>query len=1105
MLKKSLSLFLVGILLTPLGSSALLLEDLDESAESTEPLGISLDLPIPEIVKITIDEKKEHSEAEVTLRGKNFLIPDKEGENVSLEVTFQSVDSEETSVNSFSYQDNHILVFLLPKDVSGGNVTVRLSSGDRESISDPFPFEFHPPKILFITGDDGIAPGKKIRLWGEYFDGIHFNVDGKSLFEDWKNGDLIEGDGKTQSVKKNLSSLDITLPEKNFQKEFWIERNCDGKGENCLESNHISFEQALSPMLRESAVNYQKRTATLWGHFFPQNVEDFSVFLDGEKLTILSENEEGKLRDDDKVEVKLPCPLPPVAEFHVEYKGQKSNFLSFIPPSSPEIIEVEIEGAERPGRVNLRLSAQIQQSNIQSDTCDAKPTLFLGTKEYTPDFFGGNFLVKDILFEDLPEQSEFIVEMDGIYSSPYPFFREEFVKEPRLYRIESKYGFKPGVPFAIYGNYLGNQYLACGEGFTKISGVSIQEEETHMKIIGKDENGQDITEEDCIRNPPEVTRSTITGQFSMDDIEKTTASGTKTITVSVDGKQSNSIEIPFGYDQFQKNAYTTPLVTSIEYPEGHLPGDMIKIYGIGFGAKPEYNEVLVGGKKMKITKTSRYGTFLKGEIPETEGTDMTIFRKTPSPQTSEAFSLIILPFEKKEISLNFLEEEDEEIYIKQRYSFSEDEGNTQQEEQELHFGTIKLVNSLAKMKVNTLRFLLHFEEENPENPLSMASLKAVSLGNFHLKYNGTEIPLPAFTKISYQKEEIMLIFHNIEIDPTISEEGDTFEVVGSVLPNIREKTTFQLSFDPNKESSFSGYIPEFEKNAQPKGRKTQSKVITVFPNEEKKCISFDEKKDYCHEFRLFETKEEKRYAVAPEVSSKSDGTEKTLALTLQSDRYDDDRDGLTNAEEKLIGSDPQKSDSDKDGYSDFLEVEFGYSPVSKDINPLFSDLNGTETSAITRLFLFGIFDAEEEFRPEEGVSRALFFHALQSIFSLGEADITKRNPFSDISSNDWFYNSALEAKQKGVFLEKGFRPFAIVKRGEACQMALRYAGFSYLGDRKKKSAFADVQKKNAGWIEACVAKKLLIPEQEKIFGFRSKLSAKEMSVLLLRLALLPRE
>lgn len=1089
-----------------MSSSALLLEDLDESIETSEPLGITLDLPVPEITKITIDEKKEHREGEITLRGKNFLIADKEGESASLKVTFQTVDEKETSVTSFSYQDNHTLVFLLPENVSGGNVIATLSSGDRESISDPFFFDFHPPKILFITGDDGIAPGKKIRLWGEYFDGVHFNVDGKSLFEDWKNGDLIEGDGAAQSTKKNLSSLDITLPEKNFQKEFWIERNCDQEGENCLESNHISFEQALSPMLRDSAVNYQKRTAILWGHFFPQNIEDFSVFLDEEKLTILSENEEGKLKDDDQVEVELPCPLPPEAEFHVEYKGQKSNPLPFIPPSSPEIIEVKLETAERPGQVNLRLSAQIQQNDIKSNTCDAKPTLFLGTKEYTPEFFGGNFLVKDIPFEDLPEQSEFIVEMNGVYSSPYPFSREEFTQEPRLYRIESKYGFKPGVPFTIYGNYLGNQYLACGEGFTKVNGVSIQEEEVRTKIIGKDENGQDITEEYCIRNPPEVTQGTITGQFAMDDIETTTASGTKTITVSVDGKQSNSIEIPFGYDQFQKNAYTTPLITSIEYPEGHLPGDMINIYGIGFGAKPEYNEVLVGGKKVKITKASRYGTFLKGKIPETEGSEMTIFRKTPSPQTSEAFSLVILPFEKKEVTLHFEKEDDEEIHIEKKYSFSEDEGNRKEEGQELHFGTIVLKNSLAKMKVTNLRFILHFEEEDPENPLSIARLKSLPLGSFYLKYNGTKIPLPALTEISYPKEEMVLVFHNIDIDPTTSEEGDTLEVVGSVLPNIREKTKFWLSFDPNKQSSFSGYIPEFEKNVQPKGEKTYSKVITVFPNEEKKCISFDEKKDYCHEFGLFEIKKEKQYSVTPEISQENTVTKKTLALTLQSDPYDDDRDGLTNAEEKLIGTNPQESDSDKDGYSDFLEVEFGYSPLSKEIEPLFSDLSGTETSAITRLFLFGIFDAGEgEFRPEEGVTRALFFHALQNIFSLGEADISKRNPFSDISPHDWFYKSALEARQKGVFLEKGFRPFSIVKRGEACRMALRYAGFSYLGDRKKKSAFADVQKKNAGWIEACVAKKLLAPEQKKIFGSHSELSTKEMSILLLRLALLSTE
>lgn len=44
---------------------------------------------------------------------------------------------------------------------------------------------------------------------------------------------------------------------------------------------------------------------------------------------------------------------------------------------------------------------------------------------------------------------------------------------------------------------------------------------------------------------------------------------------------------------------------------------------------------------------------------------------------------------------------------------------------------------------------------------------------------------------------------------------------------------------------------------------------------------------------------------------------------------DSDRDGLSNEEEKLYGTDPFKKDTDGDGYSDGVEVESGYDPLKK--------------------------------------------------------------------------------------------------------------------------------------------------------------------------------
>jgi hypothetical protein len=49
--------------------------------------------------------------------------------------------------------------------------------------------------------------------------------------------------------------------------------------------------------------------------------------------------------------------------------------------------------------------------------------------------------------------------------------------------------------------------------------------------------------------------------------------------------------------------------------------------------------------------------------------------------------------------------------------------------------------------------------------------------------------------------------------------------------------------------------------------------------------------------------------------------------TTSSVFLDSDQDGLTNEEEKMYGTDPQKSDTDGDGYSDGAEVRAGYNPL----------------------------------------------------------------------------------------------------------------------------------------------------------------------------------
>lgn len=65
---------------------------------------------------------------------------------------------------------------------------------------------------------------------------------------------------------------------------------------------------------------------------------------------------------------------------------------------------------------------------------------------------------------------------------------------------------------------------------------------------------------------------------------------------------------------------------------------------------------------------------------------------------------------------------------------------------------------------------------------------------------------------------------------------------------------------------------------------------------------------------------------------------------------DSDCDGLTNAEEKLYGTDPNNPDTDGDGYSDGVEVKSGYDPTKPAPGDRIATLhNNTPTNYITSL------------------------------------------------------------------------------------------------------------------------------------------------------------
>jgi len=78
---------------------------------------------------------------------------------------------------------------------------------------------------------------------------------------------------------------------------------------------------------------------------------------------------------------------------------------------------------------------------------------------------------------------------------------------------------------------------------------------------------------------------------------------------------------------------------------------------------------------------------------------------------------------------------------------------------------------------------------------------------------------------------------------------------------------------------------------------------------------------------------------------KADSNSTTDNTNICDKSIDSDCDGLTNAEEKLYGTDPNNPDTDGDGYSDGVEVKSGYDPLKP--APGDKIATGENTSAVS--------------------------------------------------------------------------------------------------------------------------------------------------------------
>jgi len=84
----------------------------------------------------------------------------------------------------------------------------------------------------------------------------------------------------------------------------------------------------------------------------------------------------------------------------------------------------------------------------------------------------------------------------------------------------------------------------------------------------------------------------------------------------------------------------------------------------------------------------------------------------------------------------------------------------------------------------------------------------------------------------------------------------------------------------------------------------------------------------------------------------------------QTQDLDQDGDGLTDSEEKQLGTDPNNPDSDGDGYKDGLEVNLNYSPLDKD-DPRISKTADTDNDKLNNYAEVMIYHTDPENRDSD--------------------------------------------------------------------------------------------------------------------------------------------
>lgn len=1089
--------------LLPSISSAEFLSDLgtikgQEAEKEAETEKVQL--PTPEIVEIYIEEGREIDEAHVIVRGKNFDAP-----NSTAEILFPNKYGTRVSGKIIN-RESTLLTATLPDNAGSGEVIVNLR-GTKSNIlsasSTPFFFEFQVPEILFVTAEEGFGSEKKIQIWGRNFDGISFRQNGKSLVDNARQGAALHGINSSETLRK-FSVFETTLPAENFFQDFWVERNCNNNGEQCLISNKVSLSSAIPPVLTNWQADWSGRTITFFGKNFPDtDTKNISFTLEGKVLKLLEYNPVNN-----SAKASLPCPLPAWGELKMKLNAAKttieSNPLLFEARSAPQILGIFLRSGKKAGEYDLVLESDSDIDIPDSPSCtdkNYKGNITLNSRNFSLQKQGGMWVSNGIPSGSIPSSGTAKIYFNGVASPDFPFSRADMEAEPIISRIESKYGFRPAGIFSVFGINLGNEYLACGSGQTSIVGPAIYYE--------------DKTGYQCVRIAPEVTNTEIRAQFvglesgqyfSDKDVSEVP------ISVKVGSKTSNKVTIPFN-DPDIKVVEAPPRISRILYPNGHLPGNIIKIIGAGFGSSSKSNFVNFGSTSV-LTETSRE-TQITVKIPEESKSEtLTVTRRGNPDQVSESFPVSIAGGTTRELAFDFLPLDED---------LSSHEIDVSSKAQTFTAAKIAVKNFTGDLSVRRFRVQIKWKDGEPESPLSANISKAFPTGSFSLSLNGKKISRPAVA--TFESGNAILDFHDFVL-PLTTKEYDELKIEGLLLRTVTDGTQFSFSFSPQEGSDFLVYNSEAEKGELSTTTKTLfAPEKFIVKNAANTCLDLDDSNIHCAEYQeAFGISEpldnqtrspentkinisSKTTTTAPKKSTattkKTEIPEGILAATIRENFRDTDGDGLTDGEEILLGTNPQKTDTDGDGYSDFLEIEFGYNPKERMSQQLFSDLSGETAGSSLRLARMGILSgfSDGTFRSHERVSRGIFYKALTKMF--GDGTKASESGYADIKRSHPFFDAIASAEKMKVLIPKDkevFGAFEGIPRLEACESILRAAGYSLTETRRNESSFLDIRGTENPWAEKCIEFDIFSPlnADGTIFGTRAPVSRGELAEALLR-------